>query len=297
MFSYNAVQSPHAYSAPKRRLKFLASALVVVALAIAATILGTSGSRPPSAAAAEVVGHALSSTLTETSLSFTLTENVQVAGQTVSVAANGACTLSADLCNMTMNFSGSPALAAVGSITAVVANGTMYEKFDSSIDSRLPTPWVSAPTCPKLACATNSPSGIGSPLSMLATLANGGAVVTDVGPTTLNGAQVSEYSVTFSKGAAKGLVDNELKKFPAWLRNDSAVTSAAAGLGAISEKVYIGQNKMLSAITMSTTMSVAGQSANVAVTYDITGYGVPVNVTVPPANQVTPISQISSSLG
>jgi hypothetical protein len=132
---------------------------------------------------------------------------------------------------------------------------------------------------------------------MLTTLASRGAEVTNVGPTSLAGVPENEYSVTFSKDAAKSLVDNELKKFPAWLRNDTSISSAAAGLGAVAEKVYIGENNMLSAITMSTTMSVAGQSANVSVAYNITGYGVPVTAAIPPASQVTPISQITKSLG
>ena len=295
-FSYASAPLPPV--ARKSRLPILIAG-AVVALAVAGVLVELPGSKSPTASAAAVVGKALSSSLSEPSLSFTLTEAVQAPGQSLSVNATGECTISSALCGMTMNLAGSPQLAAANPITVVVANGTEYEKLGPTLDAKLPTPWISVAAC-TTACSTSSlspTSSPGSPLLALTTLASEGAVVTNEGPATFGGATTNEYLVTFSKSNAQSLITNELSKLPAWLRSDSSVSSAAAGLGDITENVYIGPNGKLAAVTMNTSVTEAGQTATVALTYNITGYGVPVDVTVPPASEVTPAAQISTPAG
>jgi hypothetical protein len=266
----------------------------VLALVVAGGVAGvelTKSSSSGTLGAQAFVIQALARTIAKNSLSFTLDEAVSSAGTSVNITGSGKCDLTTVLCSMTMNPGG--ALSSLGPITAIIAHGTMYEKLGPAYDSKLPTPWISMPMGKALSTSSSTSGSVGNPLAALSLAASEGAVVTDNGTVNVNGASGHEYTVTFSQAAAQSLVTSKLKSFPAWMRQAAANVTP----GSVTEVIDVNPAGLLAKFQVTTSESVSGQSASVSLTENVTGYGVVVNVSAPPANQVTPESQIASLMG
>jgi hypothetical protein len=254
---------------------------------VLASLLATK-SATPSAQARAAISRALYLTVAERSYSFTMKESLDLKGSPVSINinANGTCSLNSSLCGFTLALDGI-------TVTAVSKDGTVYEKVPPNDPISAPTPWVSAPlgSAVTTTSGTTSSTSMAGPLSELTTLANEGAEVSSGGSATLYGQRVSVYNVTFSKTVSQSLAKSSLKKYPAWLRKETANVS----LGAIKETVDVGASGRLVAILATSSEESHGQQVTVTITEHITGYGMPVIAVVPPANEVTPISKLNTS--
>ena len=76
----------------------------------------------------------------------------------------------------------------------------------------------------------------------------------------------------------------------------SKVSSSSAIKGE-SFDVYINDAGQLGKIAVTTSVSAGGKDAQVTLDEVMTGYGNPVTVNIPPANEVTPLSSLLNSLG
>jgi hypothetical protein len=287
---FNPVNYPHALSAPRRRprrARFFIAVLCLLVV-VAAAVIALTGGKSSSAAAATRVRDALSSTLASGTMAYTLSETVNAGTTTVSAGGNGQCDLTNALCDLTLTYSG--ALSSLGSVSAVFSNDTIYMKFGPTISNLLPTPWISL----ALSNSQSSSLGIaGSPLSSLTFLAQQGAVVTDEGTVTLNGQAVTQYDVAIGSAVAQHIVSSRLKDLPAWM----AKLASQVTTGTVAETVDVDSLGRLAFVSASTNETVSGTSVSDTVSETVTGYGMPVNIAVPPASQVSSSANLTKLAG
>ena len=60
----------------------------------------------------------------------------------------------------------------------------------------------------------------------------------------------------------------------------------------IRDSIYIGPDGNIAEVDLTTSMTTAQGSESLALRLGLSGYGQPVSVTVPPANEVTPLSSL-----
>ena len=273
---------------PRRRGKFLVGASVL-AIVVAGVAIGVSTSSP-SANAAAIVRAALVSSVGDKTVSFTMDEQISGAAN-VDVSGSGACDFSSDDCNMTIGLGGQD--AALGQVTAIYAGGTAYMSFSGTAASQLPTPWVSLSLNGSSLAQSGSLGTTQNPLSAIAELAKLGGQVTDDGTVNVGDSSMHEYTVALSSSAIESQMSSEMAKMPSWM---SKVSSSSAIKGE-SFDVYINDAGQLGKIAVTTSVSAGGKDAQVTLDEVMTGYGNPVTVNIPPANEVTPLSSLLNSLG
>jgi hypothetical protein len=100
---------------------------------------------------------------------------------------------------------------------------------------------------------------------------------------------VTEYQATLPGS----VIQKDVGRLPASLQKDVSGLSVPN----VTMQVYIGQGNLLKAVHMPFTFSLAGQSMTEDMTYVLSNYGTPVNVTPPPANEVEPLGAFGSGLG
>lgn len=273
-----------------RRGRVLAISLVGVGLVVVGTgaAFALSSSKPSSAGAAVVVRRALDTTLATNSLAFTLSESVDAASTTIAVSGNGECDLSSALCGVTMDYSG--VLSSAGTIRVVYSGGTVYLNLGSALSGLLSTPWISLPVGNSNSAALGVSA---SPLSGLSLLASEGATVTNDGSVTENGQAMTQYTVSIDASQVQHLITSNTSKLPSWM---SAAASKFSS-GTVVETVDIDAAGRLGYVGATVNETVAGASVAVNIAETVTGYGVPVTVTVPPASQVTSITNPSQLSG
>jgi hypothetical protein len=257
--------------------------VVVVVLVVVFT-----GTKNSSAAAALKVRRALSATLASRSIAYTLNESVTSSSTTIAVTGNGVCDLTNAECKLTMNYGG--ALASIGTVSAIISNGVIYLELGRSVSDLLPTPWVSM-------SLTNSESAslgvAGNPLAGLSYLAQQGAVVTDEGTVSLNNQSVTQYDVAIGSSAAQHIVSSSLQNLPSWV----AKTVPEVSLGAVTETVDIDSQGRLAYISANTSETIAGTTVSSVASETVTGYGMTVKMSVPPANQVSSAANLTKLAG
>ena len=96
------------------------------------------------------------------------------------------------------------------------------------------------------------------------------------------------YKVVVSPSAEKKILSNS-NSLPVWVNSNIST----ANIGPVAEMVDVNSAGELAQMSADTSVSSGGASATVSLTFKVTGYGVPVTVTVPPANQVTSITSAS----
>jgi hypothetical protein len=257
--------------------------VVVVALVVALT-----GTKNSSAAAAFKVRRALSATLASRSMAYTLNESVTASGATIGVTGNGVCDLTNAECKLTMNYGG--ALGSIGTVSAIISNDVIYLELGPSVRDLLPTPWVSM-------SLTNSESAslgvAGNPLAGLSDLASQGAVVTDEGTVSLNNTSVTQYNVSIGSSAAQHIVSSGLHNLPSWV----AKAVPQVSLGAVTETVDIDSQGRLAYISANVSETIAGASVSSVASETVTGYGMTVQMSVPPASQVSSAANLTKLAG
>lgn len=255
---------------------------------IAAVAIGVWTSNSP-ANAATIVRNALVSTVASRSASFTMDEEITGTVST-SVTGSGACAFSSGECTMSVNYGG--ALASLGQGDVVFVNSTMYLRLSGAAAATLPTPWISMPLDISKLQQSGVTSSSGNPLAGLEVLAKLGDTVTDDGVVSVNGVSLHEYTVVASKSQVQRQTSAFLKQLPSWISSASSEASS----GAVSENVYVNASGDLAELAMNTSVTANGQTESLSMTEVITGYGVPVTVTIPPADQVTSLAGLTAGL-
>jgi hypothetical protein len=127
----------------------------------------------------------------------------------------------------------------------------------------------------------------------LSLLASEGAAVTNDGSVSENGQTMTQYTVTIDGSQVQHLVTSATAKLPSWM----AAAASKDTIGTIVETVDIDSAGRLGYVSANVSSTVAGTTVNVTSAETITGYGLPVDVTVPPASQVTSITSLSQLTG
>lgn len=251
-----------------------ASAMVVVV--VAATLL--SSTSPSAAARLEA---AVSSSLSTTSATFTSSGTETLPGSTIQFTVDGGCDVASNACALTEVV---PIQGKSENVHIVIAAGDGYVEIPGSLGVAVGTPWVSVPIS-STALAT-SLGNIGSPLSGLALAASDGAVVKDLGEVSLNGVAEHQYSVTLDQVAFKKW--NSTAKLPGWASDAARSVSSST----LAETIDVNSLGRIAQVTEQWYATVNGASVFSQTTVDFTAYNVPVSVSVPPASEVTPLSQL-----
>jgi hypothetical protein len=290
--SVNEIAGDSLHPKPKRSRRGRTFAIVIVGVCLVVAITGAafalSGSKTPSAGAAVVVRRALDTTLATNSLSFTVSESVDAASTTIAVSGSGECSLSTALCGMSMEYSG--LLSSVGTIHAVYSGGTVYLNMGSTLSGLLSTPWISLP----ISNSNSASLGVSaSPLAGLSLLASEGATVTNDGSVTENGQTMTQYTVSIDSSQVQHLITSNATKLPSWMAASASKFSA----GTVAETVDVDAAGRLGYVGAKVNETVAGTTVGLNIAETVTGYGVPVTVTVPPPSQVTSITSLSQLSG
>jgi hypothetical protein len=273
---------PRATSSQRRLRRVLVAVSAIVALAIVGGVLAAVIGAPPNADAAVIsaVDHALGD---KTAL-VSMNENVTAAGKSVSFSGTGAFDFSQNA--MQIDLGGSVNGQTVD-VDAVYLGGVVYENIAGISQLAPGKSWLSLNLSSLTQGATTTgTSGLGDdPIAALSALAQQGATVVDLGPSTVDGQSVEGYSVTLNPATIQSEIQKA--KFPAWMR--SAVSSIA--VNSTSEKVFINGNSLVQVSIASSVNTSTSGTVTLNESLDISDYGTPVSITVPPADQVIPFSQ------
>ncbi|MFZ1063662.1 MAG: hypothetical protein WAN30_09360 [Acidimicrobiales bacterium] len=268
-------------SGPRRLIPFL----LVIVLTVAAIVTAVLSAGSAASGSTEVRA-ALDSMMNAKSVTFAL--NADLSGvQSAQATVDGSCATGPE-CQITFSATGDK--SNVGQSQLVIDNGVAYVELSGPLASQLPTPWISAP----LNSSSAQQSGISNSAdlsSVLDGLAKVGDTVTDDGTVTLNGEPAHEYTVSASQATEQQQVGAVLKALP----STDASALGAITVGGYSVNVYIGNDGNIAEVDLSTSINTARGSESLSMRLDLSGYGQPVSVTVPPANEVTPLSSLTES--
>ncbi|HEY1825676.1 MAG TPA: hypothetical protein VGG21_06920 [Acidimicrobiales bacterium] len=253
------------------------------ALVLALVLVLTLPQSSSSAGAAAAVRSALDNTLTSPAMSFTSTEQIGISSATISTSGSGTCDLQSGSCEVTMNYSG--AESSFGPETGRYIGNVLYYEMGPAIRSELPTPWISLDLGNLRSLEGGSPE---SPLAGLSYLAQTGSVVTDNGTTTMNGAPVTQYSVTYSASSIQKIVTEVGSKLPSWFAGIISKISDRS----VSETVDVDAQGRLAYINLQETETVAGKAASIQMSETVTSFGAAVSISAPPASEVTPLQTL-----
>ncbi len=154
--------------------------------------------------------------------------------------------------------------------------------------------WISVDLSSVPSSEGSSATSFGSntnPAAMLRLLAERGNTVVPLGSSTVGGAAVQGYSVTFDP--AKISAELQSPNLPSWLRQ----ATNQVDFGHLVMRVYIDGTGLLRRWAMDTTVTAAGTPASITETLDFSDYGAGVQVTAPPATEVLPLEQLLQSAG
>jgi len=222
-----------------------------------------------------------------TSVTFALDVNLSGA-LPAQAAVDGSCGTGPS-CQVT--FSASGAGTSISQSKVIVDNGMVYLELTGPLASRLPTPWVSAPLQASSAQGATGISGVGNLSSVLAGLAKVGDTVTDDGTVTLNGVSTHEYTVTASQAVEQQQIAAMLKSLP----SADASLLGTVSVSGYNVNVYVGPDGNLAEVDLNTSVTTSRGAESLSLRLALSGYGQPVSVTDPPANEVTPLSSLSTS--
>lgn len=290
-----AVPAPtvHVSAPPKKSRAGLVIASVVVVLIAAAgiTVAATTGSHTssppaPSGSANQVVLTALDSTLgaktADVHMSVVMT--VPGAGQ-VTASGGGAIDFTNNAATMHFTYQGIPTLSGM-TMTMLYTGGNIYLSMPQISEILPGKSWIDASTG-----GSSVAPGSNNPAAMFQMLQAQGDTVTPLGASVVNGQATQGYHVVISAASIQQAIAKE--KVPGALAQE---IQGMFGSSSISMDVYVGDaNKMLVRVVVDMSMSVAGKSVVAKATEDTSNYGVPVNVTAPPADQVVSLSDFAQA--
>ncbi len=281
---------------PPRSRRGVVVILVVVAVVAAAvaTALGLGGSGP-SVAAAAVVRAATRATLAASSSDLALRGSVAVNGQTLTLSGSGALDFTQRTGEIHLTTTGS---AASTTDDEVFAGDQVYVAFTSgstSVSTLLPgKSWLALPL-PAAASPTSGPGGLVNVLAALQLLQSEGATVTSLGDSSVDGVAVTGYAValpdsTLLAAARRAAAVEHLPPAEARVALQ-AVRTMTMGL-----TVFVDGGGLLRRLDLTVSATTNGTPLNETLQIDLSNYGTPVSVLVPPASEVATLAQFQSAL-
>jgi hypothetical protein len=279
--SPGASATPSAPSRSRRHGRVLVFGTVGIAvLLVVGLVVGPGGQSNAEA----TVLNAVNSTLADKTAQITFTMDVGADGKTINASGTGGIDFTQNAMEMDLSMD---AGGQTVDLQAKYLGGTVYEGLPQIADLEPGKSWISMDLSSMTSATGTSASGSlsaqGNPAEMLRMLSQHGNTVTPIGASTVGGVAVQGYAVTIS--AAK--IRSELANVPDWVR------SAASNVGfkAIDYKVYIDQEGLLRRTTFSMGLTANGTSVTMDESLDFSGYGSPVSVSAPPADQVVSLQQ------
>jgi hypothetical protein len=224
-------------------------------------------------------------------IAFSIAETA--AGEHITGAGTGAFDWGTGDGTLDLSLSVPPSGQAIA-LDEVLVPGITYIMVPPSLASAFGTtsPWVKVPVGTGNALSN-------SPDQVLSLLLKSSAAVTEVGPATVDGVATTEYRASIDPTRADA-------SLPANLRAVADRAVSAAGITSIPLEVYVdGQGRaarISEALSLDLPDPATGSAATptpgtVSVQVDLTDYGTPVQVTVPPASDVGTSPAISGLLG
>jgi hypothetical protein len=259
------------------------AAVAMTVLAVGAAGLGASPAMAAPPHGPRPFANVYQSTVAQKTSDVSLAVNETFAGQAIKITATGAFDYAHNRGSLKMGINlGSAGVAE--SLQEVFSNGQVYVQVPAAERSALGgKAWVAVPV------ASSATGGIGqNPTSALALLEASATGVTKVGSVTIDGVATTEYRGTLnpnkSLANASPVIRNMLHQ----------ALSQFSGLSSLPIQVWIdGQNRvrrMKETMTLNPNAGSAIASVGavrVAMTVDLSNYGVPVSVAIPPPNQVS----------
>jgi hypothetical protein len=253
--------------------------VLAIALVVGLALTGTSSdaSAAVSAAAARAVqlqtGH------------LTMTGTVTADGQTLTIDGTGQFDVSTHASSMDATYSATGAMAAMNGLemSVVSADGIYYEG-GSLIAAGLANAktWIGLPVSQVVPQASqSSPSTLESPEGIIAVLRQEGSTVTDLGPSSVDGATAERYRVSVSRAQAMARIASS--SLPDATK---AAATAALATGSLDYIVTIGQDGLLRSVAYATTMSIKGVDLSMHLVEGFDDWGAPVSIITPPADAV-----------
>ncbi len=262
----------------------LSSAAVLTVIAVLLPVLGST-----TTASASVLVTAARSTLAEKTADLTLSGSVSADGQTVPVNGSGAL----DFVNHEMSLSlGASADGRNVTVNEVLAADTLYMEIPGISTLEPGKSWVSMDLSQlKSASAPSGSVDNVDPVAMLQLLEQQGYTVNALGQSQVDGDTVNGYEVDISSSQ----IQAEINKEPAYLRQAaSALDVSSSG---ITIDVYVNATDQVRRMSLSMQITSAGTSLDESVNLDFSQYGAPVDVTVPPSDQVVSYQQFLQDSG
>lgn len=214
---------------------------------------------------------------------FDYTASMQVLGQQFSFSGNGQNDTTNGRMQMTMDFTGLPAQLTQNGSTAevVLADKVMYLKMPF-LSGMLPggKQWMKLDLA---AAAKQAGTSLGSfgqldPQQWLQQLL-ASSDTQKLGTDTVQGEQMTHYRTTIDPSEA-------LSKVPAAQRAKAQKALQQLGVSSIPMDVWVDGTGMLRQLGLSLTLGQGLQNMTMKMTYDMHDFGAPVDVQVPPADQV-----------
>jgi hypothetical protein len=174
-------------------------------------------------------------------------------------------------------------------MTVLYMGGTIYENVPE-LSGLLPgKSWVSIDLSSLVDATAGEPGIVGSddnPVAMLKLYAEQGNTVSRLGRSTINGIAVDGYSVTVNPAAVSRSLARA--KLPAWIRQ----MMASVDLQKVTSDLYIDNSGSLRRYSIQMRLTVAaGQTATLNEVVDLSDFGAPVEIAVPPSGQVASFQQ------
>ena len=270
-----------ALPAPRRRTRVTVAALTAVALvAAAAVVVATRGAGSGSSGTRVVGGQPVVAAAAATEAARTAQVSVSLTVGPEVIDVQGAVDLVAGAADFTADLPMS-----LGSVEVRTVGSVAYVHLPANLQGLAGgKPWIAAdvPTVDGLAGAQLGLPGLGQGFdvrTLLDWLRGVSGTVTQVGTDTIHGAAATHYraEVDLSKAAAAA---------PPAVRDGLAQAAQAVG-GPIPVDVWVdGQGRLVQLTTSADPTGVPG-AGPVALTVDLWGFGQPVDVAAPPADQVS----------
>jgi hypothetical protein len=282
--------SPRHSSTGRHRLRL--GVIVVALLLVAGGVIGgivSTASGPPTPGAGEspanFVVSSTQTTLSQHSADITISGTLGAAGQTIPVSGTGAANFDTNAFQANLSF-------AKGSSSfeeqELVADGQLY--FGLTVDGQNMSAVTGGPEWINVPVPDQDASSLGAgnvdPLDQLKLLEQKGATVTPEGTSTIDGATVSGYSVTFSPAELQHASQQELQTLGLPQSDGQKIIDE---LGSADLHLYFDGGGLL----RRESVSLGGGSSTVSgdVQFDFANYGTSVNIQPPASNDVIGFSQ------
>jgi hypothetical protein len=170
------------------------------------------------------------------------------------------------------------------SLQEISVGGTLYESVPGISTIEPGKSYVSADIgAMEKSGATSSPLSNLDPTATLALLEQQGATVTSLGSSNIDGVDVTGYQVDLSNAQ----IQSKLQDIPSWLRQ----AASQIDFSGLTYDVYVDGSNQIRRCSVTTQITVAGQTVSANVDEDLSQYGDPVSISAPPAYQVVSLQQ------